>query len=97
MLKSSTVLLMASLLFAPTPAVPADDTQINARVKVALINIADDERRTRLINVETQNGIVRLTGFVDSERMKAAAAATAKSVSGVKKVRNELVVRAPDR
>ena len=97
MLKSSTVVLMASLLFAPTSAVPADDTQINARVKVALITIADDERKTRDINVETQNGIVRLTGFVDSERMKAAAAATARSVAGVKKVRNELVVRAAGR
>jgi hyperosmotically inducible periplasmic protein len=94
MLKSSTVVLISSLLFAPTLALSADDTQINARVKTALITIADDERKTREINVETKNGVVQLSGFVDSERLKAAAAATAKSVSGVKEVRNKLVVRA---
>jgi hyperosmotically inducible protein len=94
MLKFSTVVLISGLLFAPAVAVAADDAQINARVKTALITIADDERKTRQINVETKNGIVQLSGSVDSARLKAAAAATAKRVSGVKEVRNGLVVRA---
>lgn len=47
MLKSSTVVLLLSLLFAPALATAADDTQITARVKTALITIADDERKTR--------------------------------------------------
>jgi hyperosmotically inducible periplasmic protein len=64
-------------------------------VKSALIG--NDETKARQINVETEDGVVQLSGFVDSEQMKTAAAATAQSVSGVQEVRNELIVRQGDR
>jgi hyperosmotically inducible periplasmic protein len=92
---------LALLLVAPTIASAADDTrtrsdaEITARVKTALIR--NDETKARQINVETENGIVQLSGFVDSERMKSAAAETARGVSGVQEVRNELAVREGDR
>lgn len=103
MLKVRTALLAAGLLLiAPTIASAADDpartrsdAEITARVKTALIR--NDQTKARQINVETENGVVQLSGFVDSEQMKVAAAAAAQSVSGVQQVRNELMVRQGDR
>jgi hyperosmotically inducible periplasmic protein len=102
MSKVKTALLTLSLLLvAPTIASAADnerarsDGEITARVKTALIR--NDETKARQINVETENGIVQLSGFVDSEQMKAAAAETARSVSGVQEVQNELAVRQGER
>ncbi|MBP9150412.1 MAG: BON domain-containing protein [Rhodoferax sp.] len=42
------------------------------------------------ISVETYEGTVQLSGFVDSKEQIAAAAKVAKSVSGVKSVQNNL-------
>jgi hyperosmotically inducible protein len=102
MLKLGTAFLTLSvLLIAPTIASADDSTrsrsdgEITTRVKTALIR--NDETKARQINVETENGVVQLSGFVDSENMKTAAAATAQSVSGVQEVRNELIVRQGDR
>jgi hyperosmotically inducible periplasmic protein len=102
MLKFKTALLtLGLLLIAPTiasaddPARTRSDTEITARVKTALIQ--DDETKAHQINVETENGVVQLSGFVESEQMKAAAAAAARDVSGVRQVRNELMVRQGDR
>jgi hyperosmotically inducible protein len=98
MLKISTAFLtLCLLLTGPSIASaqntdrPRSDAEITARVKTALIR--NDETKARQINVETENGIVQLSGFVDSEQMKSAATSTARSVSGVQQVRNELVVR----
>ena len=41
----------------------------------------------------TQKGVVQLTGFVDSTTMKARAGELARSVDGVKEVRNDLEIR----
>lgn len=102
MSKVKTALLtLGLLLIAPTIASAADnersrsDAEITARVKTALIR--NDETKARQINVETENGIVQLSGFVDSEQMKAAAAETARGVSGVQQVQNELAVREGER
>lgn len=102
MLKLRTALLTLSLLvIAPTvtsadnPARSRSDAEITTRVKTALIR--NDETKARQINVETEDGVVQLSGFVDSEQMKTAAAATAQSVSGVQEVRNELIVRQGER
>ena len=45
------------------------------------------------VSVETKDGIVVLSGFVESEAIKANAERIAKSVSGVKSVSNGLVVK----
>lgn len=102
MLKMPTVFLtLCLLLIAPSIASAQEttrtrsDAEITARVKTALIR--NDETKARQINVETEKGVVQLSGFVDSEQMKSSAAATAQSVSGVQDVRNELVVREGNR
>ena len=45
------------------------------------------------ISVETYEGTVQLSGFVDSKEQMASAAKIAKSISGVKSVKNNLTVK----
>ena len=45
------------------------------------------------ISVETYEGTVQLSGFVDSKEQLASAAKVAKSISGVKSVKNNLTVK----
>jgi hyperosmotically inducible periplasmic protein len=71
------------------------DAELTKRVKAALID--DETTKARQINVETRNGVVQLSGFVDSEEMKEAALTRAKSVPGIAEVRNDLVVRESER
>ena len=71
------------------------DASLTGSVKSALIS--NDATKARQINVETQDGVVQLSGFVDSETAKAAAETTAMSVAGVKQVQNKLLIRDADR
>ena len=68
-----------------------DDSVLTAKVKTALI--ASSETKAHQINVETKQGVVQLSGFVDSAAAKSAATNVAKSVTGVKDVKNELSVK----
>jgi hyperosmotically inducible protein len=67
------------------------DATLTARVKTALI--ADQETKAHQINVETEDAIVQLAGWVDNAEAKAAATRVARSVEGVRDVRNELEVK----
>jgi hyperosmotically inducible protein len=69
----------------------ADDAFITAKVKTALIT--DPVTKAHQINVTTEAGVVQLAGFVDSTTEKAKATEVARSVTGVKAVRNELDVK----
>jgi len=68
-----------------------DDSLLTAKVKTALIE--NSETKAHQINVETDHGVVQLSGFVDNAAAKAAATSVAKSVTGVKDVKNELSVK----
>ena len=68
-----------------------DDSVLTAKVKAALIG--DSATKAHQINVETKGGVVQLSGFVDTAAAKSAASQVAKSVNGVKDVRNELSVK----
>ncbi len=68
-----------------------DDGALTAAVKGKLI--ADETSQSYKINVETQNGVVQLTGFADSSKAKSRAEELAKSVDGVKTVRNDIEIR----
>lgn len=68
----------------------ADDATITDGVKTGLATSNDV---TGEITVQTLNGSVMLSGFVDSERDRRAAQRIARSVTGVQKVRNDLEVR----
>jgi len=70
-----------------------DDGVVTARVKAALT--ADPSTRARQINVETRQGVVQLSGFVDSSQEKERAAQIARETSGVQSVRNDLEVKQP--
>jgi hyperosmotically inducible protein len=68
-----------------------DDSILTAKVKAALIE--SPETKAHQINVETKLGVVQLSGFVDSAAAKDAATSVARSVTGVKDVKNELSVK----
>jgi len=68
-----------------------DDAMITGKVKAALIG--DSRTKAYQINVETKEGIVELGGFVDSAQAKSAATDVARTVTGVKQVRNDLELK----
>jgi hyperosmotically inducible protein len=67
-----------------------DDSVLTSKVKVALID--DPTTKAGQINVETYRGVVQLGGFVDNAQQKAQATKVARSVTGVKEVRNDLLI-----
>jgi len=68
-----------------------DDSVITTKVKSLLSN--DDFFKSFQISVETYKGIVQLSGFVNSQQAVDKAGQIAKSVQGVKSVRNNLIVK----
>jgi len=66
-----------------------DDTTITTKVNAQIIN----ELGIGQVGVETMQNVVQLTGFVDSQQKKDRAGQIARSVSGVKEVRNNIIVR----
>jgi hyperosmotically inducible protein len=67
-----------------------DDGVITTRVKAALV--ADETTKAYQINVSTRQGVVQLSGFVESEAARVAAERVAREVKGVLDVRNEVDV-----
>ena len=55
--------------------------------------MADSETKAHQINAAASNGTVQLSGFANSAAAKSAAAQVARTVGGVKSVRNELDVK----
>jgi osmotically-inducible protein OsmY len=68
-----------------------DDATITTKVKSALI--ADPDLSGLSIDVDTAQNVVTLRGSVVSDAMRQKAEQLARSVDGVKEVRNELVVK----
>ena len=68
-----------------------DDSVITTKVKGLLAN--DDFFKSFQISVETYKGIVQLSGFVNSKQAVDKAGQIARSVQGVKSVRNDLIVK----
>lgn len=68
-----------------------DDKVITTKVKAALLN--DTEVKGLQVHVETFNGVVQLSGFVEKPEQISRAAEVAKGVEGVKSVKNDLHVR----
>ena len=68
-----------------------DDATITSKVKGALL--ADSGLKSFDISVETYKDVVQLSGFVNSEQVKAHAAEVAAGISGVRSVRNNLIVK----
>jgi hypothetical protein len=68
-----------------------DDKVIASKVKTELI--ANEETKARNIQVEVYQGVVQLSGFVETERSKEMAGDVARRVEGVVDVKNDLIVR----
>lgn len=68
-----------------------DDTIITTKVKAAIFN--DPLLKVAEINVETFKGIVQLSGFVSTQAAANRAVEVARSVGGVKSVKNDMRIK----
>ncbi len=68
-----------------------DDSAITAKVKAEILG--ESSLKVFQINVETFKGEVQLSGFVDSAQSVKKAGEVARSVKGVKSVKNNLIVK----
>jgi osmotically-inducible protein OsmY len=68
-----------------------DDSTITAKVKAEILG--DPALKVFQIGVETFKGTVQLSGFVNSTEARSRAAVVAGRVSGVKSVKNDLLVK----
>ena len=93
------VLLMLIATFVACASTPKqestgeflDNSVITTKVKSLLA--ADDFLKSFQISVETYKGNVQLSGFVDSQKAVDKASEIARSVKGVKSVKNDLIVK----
>jgi len=93
------VLLMLVATFAACASTPhhegtgeyVDDSVITTKVKALLAE--DSFLKSFEIGVETFQGIVQLSGFVNSRNAVDKAGEIARSVKGVKSVKNNLIVK----
>jgi len=68
-----------------------DDSVITTKVKSLLAQ--DDFLKSFQIGVETYQGTVQLSGFVNSQQAVNKAVEIARSVKGVKSLKNDLIVK----
>jgi osmotically-inducible protein OsmY len=68
-----------------------DDSVITGKEKAALV--ADPTTKAHQISVETFQGVVQLSGFVDTSEARSRAAQVAQGVEGVKDVKNDQELR----
>jgi len=68
-----------------------DDGAITTKVKAALAG--DPRTKAHQVNVETHEGVVQLSGFVDTSEAKSTAGELARAVDNVRSVDNELDVK----
>ncbi len=68
-----------------------DDTAITTAVKARFVENKDVDATS--ISVETLNGTVQLSGFAKNASEKVRAEELARSVKGVKSIRNEIALR----
>jgi hyperosmotically inducible periplasmic protein len=76
-----------------SPSQYSNDAAATAAIKAKLIQ--SDITSASNIHVETQNGVVQMSGFVSNKTQSAEAQRLASSVSGVKSVINDLVISPP--
>lgn len=81
----------ASTETTQAPGEYLDDSAITAKVKTAIFN--EPGLKVMEITVETFRGEVQLSGFVSSRADAERAAEVARSVKGVKSVRNDMRVK----
>ena len=83
------LLLVASICLAADKPVTDDAIIDYVRVKLA----SDAEVKGGALNVDVKNGLVTLSGEVESEKQKSKATKLAKKVKGVKQVVNNITLK----
>ncbi|QWV91911.1 BON domain-containing protein [Geomonas oryzisoli] len=68
-----------------------DDAAVTTRVKAAIFD--ELALKTFQINVTTYQGVVQLSGFVDSAENARRAGEIARGVKGVREVKNDLITK----
>jgi osmotically-inducible protein OsmY len=68
-----------------------DDSVITTKVKSLLA--ADDFLKSFQIGVETYQGVVQMSGFVNTQKAVDKAGEIVRSVNGVKSIKNNLIVK----
>jgi hyperosmotically inducible protein len=68
-----------------------DDVMITSKVKAAILG--EPTLKSAEINVETFKGIVQLSGFVSSQAAANKAVEVARTVKGVKSVKNDMRIK----
>ena len=91
MTRAIILLLAAFLALAPAWADKASDDKITDQVRLKLVS--DPDVKGGALEVMVLDGEVTLRGAVTSEHGRSKAERLAKKVKGVKKVKNELVVK----
>jgi osmotically-inducible protein OsmY len=69
-----------------------DDAAVTAKVKTAIATDVGAKTAAQ-VNVDTTQGVVQLSGFVESEDQINRAVSAAKKVNGVRSVRNDIRVK----
>ncbi|TAK60612.1 MAG: BON domain-containing protein [Methylobacter sp.] len=65
-----------------------DDSVITGKINTLMVG--DPDLKAREINVDTFKGVVQLSGFVNTRAESEKAAALARSITGVKSVKNNI-------
>ena len=68
-----------------------DDTVVTTKVKAAILN--EPTLKSAEVNVETFKGVVQLSGFVSSKDAETKAVEVARTVGGVKSVKDDMRVK----
>lgn len=91
------VLLAACAMFDGRETVGqyVDDTTITSKAKAEILG--EPSLKVLQINVETMQGIVQLSGFVDTTQSETKAIDIVNRIHGVKGIKNDLVVRSKQR
>jgi osmotically-inducible protein OsmY len=78
------------MAYAESAGAYVDDATITAKLKAKLL--ANEKLKALDIHVTTNQGVVDLTGTVDSSVQKADAERLAKDIDGVKDIKNDIQV-----
>lgn len=81
----------ASILSSDIQQPPRNDAVVMARVKAQFIEAA--ELDAAALWIESNQGVVTLSGFVESDAQKNQAAALAQQVNGVRQIINNIEVK----
>jgi hyperosmotically inducible periplasmic protein len=94
-----TIAFSVALLATSVTSLAADNSARDERVTEQVKNAlgSDDTIDARSIEVQTRDGVVQLSGFVNSEEERSAALLRARAAPGVQEVRNDLSIREDDR